>query len=134
MTDGSGQGAAQKKKISCFEDLFIWQKAVEFAKEIYLITERQGLKTDFGLKNQMRDASVSISTNIPEGFERRTRKEYLNFLNIAKASAGECRSLLYVAYQVGYIEKDELNLLLEKAKFLSGSIWNHMNSISKSEY
>lgn len=73
------------KKVECFEDLIIWRKAVEFAKEIYLITERKGVRTDFGLKNQIRNASVSISSNIAEGFERRSRKEYLNFLNIAKA-------------------------------------------------
>jgi len=109
-----------KKKVECFEDLFIWQKAVEFAKEIYLITEKKGLKNDFGLKGQMRDSAVSISSNIAEGFERRSRKEYLNFLNIAKASAGEIRSQLSVAFEVGYIEKSELEYLKEKAKFLSG--------------
>lgn len=122
-----------KKKVTCFEDLFIWQKAVEFAKEIYLITEKKGLKNDFGLKGQMRDSAVSISSNIAEGFERRSRKEYLNFLNIAKGSAGEIRSQLYVAFSVGYLEKSELNDLREKAKFLSGSITNHMNSINKVE-
>ena len=84
-----------KKKIESFEDLFIWQKAVEFAKEIYLVTEKKGLKSDYGLKNQMRDSAVSISSNIAEGFECRSRKEYLNFLNIAKGSAGEIRSQLY---------------------------------------
>ena len=78
----------------------------------------------------MRDASVSISSNIAEGFERRSRKEYLNFLNIAKASAGEIRSQLYVAFEIGYIEKSELDVLREKARFLSGSISNHMKSIS----
>ncbi len=119
-------------KINSFEDLFIWQKAVEFAKEIYLLTERDRLRTDFGLKNQMRDAAVSISTNIAEGFERRSRKEYLNFLNIAKASAGESRSLLVIASEVGYLDQSELNIIREKAKFLSGSITNHMNSISRS--
>ena len=123
----------KRRPITCFEDLFVWQKSVEFAKEIYLLTDRKGLSTDFGLKNQMRDAVVSISTNIAEGFERRSRKEYLNFLNIAKASAGETRSLLYVAFEVGYIERGELDLLREKAKFLSGSISNHMKSISRAE-
>lgn len=121
----------KRRLITCFEDLFIWQKSIEFAKEIYLLTDRKGLGSDFGLRNQMRDASVSISTNIAEGFERRSRKEYLNFLNIAKASAGETRSLLYVAFEVGYIESVELDLLREKAKFLSGSIANHMKSISR---
>jgi four helix bundle protein len=95
------------RKIECFGDLFVWQKAVEFASEIYLLTGRKGLKTDFGLKNQMRDAAVSVSTNIAEGFERRSRKEYLNFLNIAKGSSGESRSLLHAAFAVGYITSDE---------------------------
>ena len=121
------------KKIECFEDLFIWQKAIEFAKEIYLITEKKGLRNDFGLKNQMRDSAVSISSNIAEGFERRSRKEYLNFLNIAKGSAGEIRSQLYVAFEVGYIEKSELEFLREKAKFLSGSISNHAKAINNAE-
>ena len=120
-------------KITCFEDLIIWQKAIEYAKEIYLLTERKGLKTDFGLKGQMRDAAVSISTNIAEGFERRSRKEYLNFLNIAKASAGETRSLLYVALEVGYIERDEMEDMRGKARFLSGSISNHMKAIAAAE-
>jgi four helix bundle protein len=122
-----------KKKVECFEDLFIWQKAVEFAKDIYLLTEKNEFKRDFGLKNQMRDAAVSISTNIAEGFERRSRKEYLNFLNIAKASAGEVRSLLFVAFKINYIEESELDEFREKAKFLSGSISNHMKSIQIAE-
>ena len=120
------------KKIECFEDLFIWQKAVEYAKEIYLITNKKDLISDYGLKDQMRRAAVSISTNIAEGFERRSRKEYLNFLNIAKGSAGEMRSLIYVAFQIGYIDEKEHKQLREKSKFLSGSITNHINAINKS--
>ena len=113
--------------------MFIWQKGIEFVKEIYLITEKKGLKSDFGLKEQMRRAVVSIPTNIAEGFERRSRKEYLNFLNIAKGSTGEIRSLLYVAFEVGYIDETELKNLRERAKFLSGSISNHIKSISNAE-
>ena len=82
------------------------------------------------LKSQMRNASVSISANIAEGFERRSRKEYLNFLNISKGSAGEIRSLLFLAFQVGYITESELNDLHAKARFLSGSISNHAKSIN----
>lgn len=118
-----------KKKVECFEDLYIRQKAVEFAKDVYVLTEKKGLKNDFGLKNQMRDSVVSISSNIAEGFERRSRKEYLNFLNIAKGSAGEIRSQLYVAFEVGYLNNEELDSMREKAKFLSGSITNHAKSI-----
>ncbi len=119
-----------RRKIECFEDLFTWQKGIELVKDIYLITEKKGLKTDFGLKEQIRRAAVSIPTNIAEGFERRSRKEYLNFLNIAKGSAGEIRSQLYVAFGVGYLEKSEFECLREKAKFLSGSISNHAKAIN----
>jgi four helix bundle protein len=119
-------------KIESFEDLYIWQRAVDFAKDIYVVTEKHGIKSDFGLKAQMRNAAVSISTNIAEGFERRSRKEYLNFLNIAKGSSGEVRSLLCIAEKVGYIDNNEHVELREKARFLSGSISNHVKAISKS--
>ncbi|MBK9164939.1 MAG: four helix bundle protein [Acidobacteria bacterium] len=119
-----------RKRIETFEDLVIWQKAVELAKDVYLITEREKIRTDVGLRSQMRNSAVSISSNIAEGFERRTRKEYLNFLNITKASAGELRSQLYIAHEIGYLTADEHAVLREKAKFLSGSIWNHMKAIS----
>ena len=120
-------------KVECFEDLHIWQKAIEFAKEIYTLTDKPGIRTDFGLRNQMRNAAVSISSNIAEGFERRSRKEYLNFLNIAKASAGENRSQLFLAHEIGYINEQEHHRMREKAKFLGGSIANHMKSISNAE-
>ena len=122
----------QSKKIECFEDLIIWQKAVEFATDIYKLTETAAMRTDFGLKDQLRRAAVSISANIAEGFERRSRNEYLNFLNIAKGSSGEVRSLLEVAARVGYLNNDELVSLRNRSKFLSGSISNHMRSISNS--
>ena len=95
-----------------------------------MITEREKSRDRFGLKSQMRNCHL-ISSNIAEGFERRTRKEYLNFLNIAKASAGELRSQLYIAREVGYLNADEHAELREKAKFLSGSIWNHMKAIAR---
>jgi four helix bundle protein len=118
-----------KKKVESFEDLYIWQEAIEFCKAIYLVTDKNGLRGDFGLKDQMRRSSVSIPSNIAEGFERRSRKEYLNFLNISKGSAGEIRTQLFIAFQVGYLEEMEHEILREKAKFLSGSISNHMKSI-----
>jgi four helix bundle protein len=123
-------GKPVRTKIECFEDLFIWQKAIEFAKEIYIATEKRGLKNDFGLRDQMRRAAVAISCNIAEGFERRSRKEYLNFLNIAKASAGEVRSQLFLALELKYVDRSEHEKLREQAKFLSGSISNHMKAIS----
>ena len=75
----------ERKAIRTFEDLLVWQKAIEFVKKVYLVANEGNLKRDFGLRDQMRRAAVSISTNIAEGFERASRKEYLLFLNIAKA-------------------------------------------------
>src|SRR5688572_33255521 len=102
-------------RIRTFEDLIVWQKATAFVKEIYLITEEGGLRRDFGLKDQMRRAAVSIPTNIAEGFERASRKEYLLFLNIAKGSAGETRSLFRVALEVGYFDTQIHDQLRERA-------------------
>lgn len=109
-------------KIRHFEDLRVWQSAISLAKSIYLITrENDSLSKDFSLVDQLRRASVSVSANIAEGFERkRSKKEYLRFLSIAKGSVGEVRSLLTVAYEVKYInsstyqESRELTLKISR--------------------
>ena len=103
----------QRNTVRTFEDLFVWQKAIEFVKEVYMLTNQGDLKRDFGLRDQTRRAAVSIPTNIAEGFER-SRKEYLLFLNIAKGSAGETRSLLRVALEVGYFDKQTHDRLVNK--------------------
>ena len=81
----------EKKKIETFEDLRVWQQGIELVKQIYLITRQGEISRDFGLRDQLRRAAVSVPTNVAEGFERYSRKEYVNFLNIAKGSAGERR-------------------------------------------
>jgi four helix bundle protein len=72
------------KKIETFEDLRVWQKGISLVKQVYLVTRQGEISRDFGLRDQLRRAAVSIPTNIAEGFERYSRKEYVNFLNIAK--------------------------------------------------
>jgi four helix bundle protein len=119
----------ETRTIRTFEDLIVWQKAIEFVKEVYLITNQGELKRDFGLRDQMRRAAVSIPTNIAEGFERASRKEYLLFLNIAKGSAGETRSLFRVALEVGYFDKQIHDQLRERAMTLSRFLFNQINSI-----
>lgn len=118
-------------KIRTFEDLIVWQKAIAFVKQVYLITEEGGLKRDFGLKDQIRRAAVSISTNIAEGFERSSRKEYLLFLNIAKGSAGEVRSLCRVAFDVGYLSKLKYDDLREAVLVISRSLFNQIQAIKR---
>ncbi|HEX7176134.1 MAG TPA: four helix bundle protein, partial [Pyrinomonadaceae bacterium] len=74
----------EKRRIESFEDLMVWQRGIELVKQVYLQTSAGAFSRDFGLRDQIRRAAVSIPTNIAEGFERSSRKEYLLFLNIAK--------------------------------------------------
>jgi four helix bundle protein len=80
----------------CFEELEIWQLARAFVKDVYALTRKGDLAKDYGLKDQIQRAAVSVMTNTAEGFERTGIQETQNFYNIARASCGECRSLLYV--------------------------------------
>ena len=121
----------EQSKIHSFEDLVVWQKAIEFVKQVYLVTNQGQLKRDFGLRDQMRRAAVSIPTNIAEGFERASRKEYLLFLNIAKGSAGECRSLCRVALEIGYVSEATHQDLHQRVVTLSRFLFNQINSIKR---
>ena len=96
-----------KRKIDSFEDLFVWQQSIQFAKQIYLVTNLNQFKTDFGLKNQLRESSASISSNIAEGFESQTQAQFIRYLGLAKASAGEVRSQLYVSRDLDYITQEQ---------------------------
>jgi four helix bundle protein len=119
------------QKIESFEDLRVWQKGIQLVKEIYIITNEGRLSNDFGLKDQLRRACVSIPTNIAEGFERASRKEYLNFLNIAKGSAGEVRSLLRVALEVGFIEQSTYSRLYNQVLEISRMLFKQIQSINR---
>lgn len=109
-----------------FEEILSWQKAREFNKCIYEITNNKTFKNDIDLIRQIRRASVSISSNIAEGFERNTDKEFIHFLHIAKASAGEVRSQLYIAFDLDYLSKEDFEKLLlsitDVSKLISGFI------------
>jgi four helix bundle protein len=91
-------------RIDKFEDLIAWQKARELTKNIYRVTKIGEFLKDFGLRDQIRRASVSIMSNIAEGFERGGRSEFHQFLVIAKGSCAELRSQLYVALDAEYID------------------------------
>jgi len=117
------------KRIESFEDLRVWQGGIDLVKQIHVLTSDGELKRDFGLRDQLRRAAVCIPTNIAEGFERASRKEYLLFLNIAKGSAGEVRSLLRVALDVGYLDKAKHDHLRELVLILSRSLSNQIKSI-----
>lgn len=109
-----------------FEDIECWQKARVLNKSVYSVTQHGTFSKDFDLIRQIRRASVSISSNIAEGFERNTDKEFVYFLYVAKASAGEVRSQLYLANDLNYInDNDFLQLkkaVVEISKMISGLI------------
>lgn len=120
-----------KRRIESFEDLMVWQRGIELVKQVYLVTGDGDLKRDFGLRDQLRRAAVSIPTNIAEGFERSSRKEYLLFLNIAKGSAGEVRSLLRVALEIGYLDQSRHDQLRESVLTLSRYLFNQIRAIKE---
>ena|SRR5829696_4663217 len=102
-------------KVERFEDLIAWQKARVLTRDVYKATAIGEFSRDFGLKDQIRRAAVSIMSNIAEGFERGRPSEFHQFLSVAKASCAELRSQLYVAFDSGYITEDLFNELMLKA-------------------
>ena len=103
-----------KSKIQRFEDLVVWQKAMSLAEDIYKITKGGEFGKDWGLKNQIQRAAVSIPSNIAEGFERYSNKEFRQFLLVAKGSAGELRTQMYLARTAGYLTPMEAEVLIKK--------------------
>lgn len=119
-------------KIEKFEDLVAWQKARELTSEIYRITNQGEFAKDYGLRDQIRRASVSVMSNIAEGFERYNPKEFHHFLSIAKSSCGEVRSQLYVALDANYLPTTKFAELKNKCIELS-KITNGLRSSVKNQ-
>ncbi len=110
-------------RIERFEDIIAWQKAKELTLQIYSLFEPS---KDFGFKNQIQRASVSIMNNVAEGFERKSNNEFKQFLFIAKGSCGEVRSMLYLAKEMKIMSDNDFELLFslseEISKIISGLI------------
>jgi four helix bundle protein len=109
-----------------FEDIKAWQLAKEISAELYLLKCKTDYGIDVGFKDQIQRASVSIMSNIAEGFEYGNKNDFRRYLRIAKGSAGEVRSLLYIGKDIGYITEIEFNnffgKIVEVSKLLSGLI------------
>jgi len=121
-------------KIERFEDLISWQKARELNRLIYQVSRNGTFAKDFGLRDQMRRASVSIMTNIAEGFERGGDKEFIQFLSNAKGSCGEVRCQLYAALDENYLSEAEFNQLEERCLEVSRLISGFMTYLRDSEF
>ena len=111
-------------KIERFEDLPIWKKAAEVSLNVYRISEKGKLKNDFSMKDQIKRAAFSISSNIAEGFEYGNNKDFVRFLRYAKGSAGELRSQIYILKEMQLIENTDYQKvneqLLEISKQIAG--------------
>jgi four helix bundle protein len=121
-------------KLTRFEDLECWQEATSLAIEIYWISGDGEIGKDFGFRDQLRRSGVSIASNIAEGKERETASEFIRFLYIAKGSAGELKTQLYIAKEVGYLEESkyiDLNKRLEK---VSGMVGNLIKAIKRNKW
>ena len=117
-----------------FEELVIWQKSRDFAKMIYSLTRTLAFAKDYGLKDQIQRAAVSVSSNIAEGFERNGNVEFTNFLFIAKGSCGEVRSQLYIAYDLNYITQVQFEEAVSQSVELSNLIYSFIKSLKSSSY
>ena len=106
-------------KIERFEDIQAWQEARSLTNEIYTVSGSGQWAKDYALRDQIRRASISVLSNIAEGFERRTDAEFARFLSMAKASASEVKAQLYVALDQDYIDQNQFNDLYERCDKVS---------------
>jgi four helix bundle protein len=120
-------------KVSRFEDLEVWKSARAFARIIYETTLKDGFSKDFSHKDQINRSSGSIMDNIAEGFERGGNKELIQYLFIAKGSAGEARSQLFRALDKEYINQEEFSRLENKLQEISKQLSGFINYLKNSE-
>ncbi len=122
--------------IQRFEEIEAWRTARELTRSIYRLTSGGSFSRDFGLCDQMRRASVSVLSNIAEGFESRTSGLFLELLGRAKGSAGELRAQLYVASDAGYLTEEQFDSLRQLSEKCSGQVSgfaSYLGSLPKHE-
>ena len=118
-------------KVEHFEDLEVWKLARQLTGKVYSLSRVGAFAKDFGFRDQICRAAVSIISNIAEGFERRSNSQFLQFLHIANGSAGEVRAQLYIALDLGYITRtqfqDAFDDIVRIGKMLT-SLTRHLRS------
>ncbi len=114
--------------IKRFEDIIAWQKAQSYAVNIYHLF---GKNKDYGFKDQICRAAVSISNNIAEGFDRNSNADFLRFLYYSISSCSETKSMIYLAEKLGYISLSQQDELLQQANEISKILHGLMNSLKK---
>ncbi len=120
--------------IARFEDIEAWQKARELTREIYVVTNQGAFARDFGLRDQIRRASISIMSNIAEGFGRGGNREFAQFLSLARGSVSEVQAQLYVATDAGYLTNDQFRFLYDTAQSTGKLIGGFIRYLASSEH
>jgi len=105
-----------------FEELKVWGLARDMVNDIYTITKRRKFSRDYVLREEIRRTSISVMSNIAEGFERGSNKDFARFLYNAKGSIGEVRAQLYIAQDQGYLTNDEFKRMYKKTEEIGGML------------
>jgi four helix bundle protein len=113
--------------IKNYEELEVWKASMDLAQEIYRHTNSELFSRDFGLKDQVRRSAVSVPSNIAEGFERDSKRQFLYFLTIAKGSCGELRTQMRIAQRIGYISQEHFEGIYQKC----ASVENQLGGFRK---
>ena len=121
-------------KITRFEDLDCWKKAREIVSLMYGVSAKEPLAKDFGARDQLRRASLSIMNNIAEGFSRTSTKEFIRFLSISESSAAEVKSMIYVLLDLNYIDENSskhLHIEIDNVRLQIRSFIKYLNDYKK---
>ena len=116
-----------------FKELRVWGEAKELAVNIYKVAATGGLSKDYGLKEQMQRAAVSIASNIAEGYERNSDKDFIRFLLISKGSISELRTQLEIAKDIKYVAQDTFDLLEEKCNKIGSMLTKLIQSRKRND-
>ncbi len=114
-----------------FRELTVWQKSIDLVEAIYVATQKFPPYEQYGLVNQVRRAAIAIPSNIAEGAERESTKDFLRFLSIARGSQGEVETQLVIARRLKYIQENELNILLQQVHEIGRMINGLQQSLNK---
>lgn len=120
-------------KVERFEDLEVWQIAKAIAVEVYRISDLEPIKADFGLKDQIRRAAMSLSDNVAEGFEYNNNPDFIRFLVYAKGSSGELRNKLIILKECGKLNQIDFDNLYAKSIEFSSKAKNFINYLKTFE-
>lgn len=120
-------------KIEKFEDLEIWKLSLKVVESIYKLVSKESFKRDFGIKDQLTRAAVSINSNIAEGFEKNNNNEFVRYLKISKGSTGELKSQLLVCKKINYIDETEYKNIESNIESLRNQLARFINYLEKNK-